>query len=42
MEGIEWAAIPIVAEMFGIIDIEALVLQLITIRTWQNEQKKED
>lgn len=38
---IDWTALPIVAEMYGIIDIETLVVQLATIRNWQNEQKKD-
>lgn len=39
---LDWAAIPIIAEMFGVIDVESLILQVVAIRTWQTEQNKED
>lgn len=32
MGGLDWAALPIVAEMLGIDDVEKLVVQLVTIR----------
>ena len=32
MGGIDWAALPVIAEMLGIDDIETLVLQLVAIR----------
>jgi len=32
MGGIDWVALPIVCEMYGITDIERFILQLITIR----------
>lgn len=38
---IDWSAIPIIAEMFGVIDVESLIMQVVTIRTWQDEQNKE-
>jgi len=35
MAGLDWAALPTVAEMLGIDDIESLVYQLIIIRDWK-------
>ena len=39
MGGIDWAALPVIAEMLGIDDIEALVLQLVAIRDAQRERE---
>ena len=39
MGGIDWAALPVVAEMPGIDDIETLVLQLVAIRDAQRERE---
>ena len=39
MGGIDWAALPVIAEMLGIGDIETLVLQLVAIRDAQRERK---
>ena len=39
MGGIDWAALPVVAEMLGIDDIETLVLQLVAIRDAQRERE---
>ena len=39
MGGIDWAAIPVIAEMLGIDDIETLVLQLVAIRDAQRERE---
>jgi hypothetical protein len=36
MGGIDWAALPVVAEMLGIEDVETLILQLIEIREFNN------
>lgn len=37
MGGIDWSALPIVADMIGITDLETLITQLVTIRDWQRE-----
>lgn len=39
MAGIDWAALPVIAEMLGIDDIETLVLQLVAIRDAQRERE---
>lgn len=39
MGGIDWAALPVVAEMLGIDDIETLVLRLVAIRDAQRERE---
>lgn len=39
MGGIEWAAIPLVAEMLGIQDIDLFVRQLVALRKWNDDQK---
>jgi hypothetical protein len=39
MGGIDWAALPVIAEMLGIGDIETLVLQLVAIRDAQRERE---
>lgn len=36
---LNWAALPIVAEMLGVIDIEILVTQLSAIRDWYRNQE---
>ena len=36
MGGLDWQALPVVAEMLGVCDIEALIADLVTIRDWQN------
>lgn len=36
MGGIDWDALPVVAEMLGIEDVETLILQLIEIREFNN------
>lgn len=36
MGGIDWAALPVVAEMLGVNDIEALIADLVAIRGFQN------
>lgn len=37
MGGLDWHALPVVAEMLGITDIEALLLDLTTIRDTQRQ-----
>jgi len=39
MEGIDWQAIPIVTELFGIKDVESFITQLLTIRKYQNDRR---
>lgn len=39
MGGLDWSALPTVAEMVGFKDIEILVAQLSTVRDFQNEQE---
>lgn len=36
MGGLDWAALPVVAEMLGVNDIEALITDLTVIRDFQN------
>ena len=36
MGGLDWAALPVVAEMLGVNDIEALIADLTVIRDFQN------
>jgi len=38
MGGIDWAALPVVAEILGIDDIETLVVQLVAIRDHGKEK----
>ncbi len=38
--GLDWAGLPVVAEMLGIEDVESLVRSLITVRDYQ--RKKDD
>lgn len=40
MGGLDWQALPIIAEMFGIDDIETFIVQLTTIRDWQRDQSE--
>lgn len=35
---IDWAALPLLCEIYGVDDIEALVLGLVAIREFQREQ----
>lgn len=41
MGGIEWAALPLVVEMFGIEDVETFVRQLVTIRDEQQKRSEQ-
>jgi len=36
MDGMEWQAIPIVAEILGVVDVEAFVTGLAAIRDFYN------
>lgn len=38
MGGIDWSALPLVAEMLGIDDVETLIVQLIAIRDFQGAE----
>ncbi len=42
MGGLDWQALPIVAEMIGVTDIETLVVQLVAIRDWQRDNPESD
>lgn len=35
---LDWAALPIVAELFGIDDVETLITQLVALRDHQNAE----
>lgn len=37
MGGIDWNALPLVAEMLGVVDVERLIADLMAIRKWKNE-----
>lgn len=41
MGGLDWQALPIVAEIHGITDIESFIVQLVTIRDWQRDLETE-
>ncbi len=41
MGGLEWSALPVAAEIFGIDDIEALVVQLVVLRDWLRDNPPE-
>lgn len=41
MGGLDWAAIPTVADLIGIHDIEMLITQLVAIRDWQRDNSQE-
>lgn len=36
---IDWTALPVVAEMLGVDDIEPFVARLVAIRDWQARQR---
>ena len=36
---LDWTALPVIAEMIGVEDIELLVQRLAAIRTWQADNK---
>lgn len=42
MGGLKWSALPVVAEMLGIDDIEAFIARLVTIRDWQRNNRETD
>jgi hypothetical protein len=35
---IDWAALPVIAEMFGIDDVEELIVQLVEIREFSRRE----
>lgn len=39
MGGIDWSALPVVAELYGITDIDILIHQLVAIRDAQRESE---
>lgn len=41
MGGLDWSALPVVAEMIGQHDIETLVAQLVAIRDWQRDNPED-
>jgi len=40
MGGLDWAALPVVAEMLGVSDVERLIRQLVTIRQFQTPSEE--
>lgn len=42
MGGLDWQALPIVAELLGITDVETFIAQLAVIRDWQRAQTETD
>lgn len=38
---IDWAGLPIVADIIGIEDVEALLMQLVVIRDWKRNNPTE-
>lgn len=42
MGGIDWQALPVIAEIYGIEDIETFIAQLVAIRDWQRAQQETD
>ena len=41
MGGLDWAAVPIVAELLGIHDPEPWIVQLVALRDWQHDNSEE-
>ena len=41
MGGMDWAALPVIAEMLGVKNIDALIMDLTVIRDWQNRSRDE-
>lgn len=39
MGGLDWAALPVVAEMMGVIEIEPFVHRLAAIRDWKQDNR---
>lgn len=40
MKGIDWQALPLIAEMLGVVELESFITQLITIRNYQDAKEK--
>jgi hypothetical protein len=38
MGGLDWGALPVVAEMLGVVELEPLIVQLVAIRDRQNRK----
>jgi Mg/Co/Ni transporter MgtE len=38
MQGIDWQALPVVAEMLGIVDVDDLIYQLVAIRDFHGRK----
>ena len=36
---LDWTALPVIAEMMGVADIEPFVQRLAALRDWQNENR---
>ncbi|HNT63660.1 MAG TPA: hypothetical protein PKH90_12490 [Candidatus Desulfobacillus denitrificans] len=41
MGGLDWAGLPVVAEMLGVRDIEALIVSLCAVRDWHRDNPPE-
>lgn len=41
MGGLDWAALPVVAEMLGVHDIESFVVTLAAVRDWNRDNPPE-
>lgn len=41
MGGLDWAAVPTVADLLGIHDVEMLIMQLVAIRDWQRNNPQD-
>lgn len=42
MGGLDWAGLPLVAELLGIDDLEAFIRQLMTIKTHRPDKNEDD
>ncbi len=41
MRGLDWAALPVIVEILGIVDVEQYVAKLIALRDWQTDNPAE-
>lgn len=41
MGGLDWSALPVVAEMLGVHDVESLIVGLVAVRDWQRDNPPE-
>jgi hypothetical protein len=37
---LNWQALPVVADLLGITDVERFLVELVTIRRWNHEQER--